>query len=208
MATGLTGLEVNAFVNLRNLEWMDLTSNNLQSVSESSFNGLSNMLDLYLIQCGLSNLRNAWFRDMRRLQELHIEFNEIRELPNGVFANLDSLIHLYLGYNNLTQVTTAPFGENAFNIIVLSLTQNQVLSIEPILFDRLENINAIEMTGNVCNQQNIVNIQQNREASRVRLRRCFDNFGPRFINCQYAPMGGFYSCVLTVRNAEGEFQVV
>jgi Leucine-rich repeat (LRR) protein len=204
MATGLTGLEVNAFANLRNLEWMDLTSNNLQSVSESSFNGLSNMLDLYMIQCGLSNLRTSWFRDMRQLRELHIEFNEIRELPNAIFANLDSLTNLYLGYNNLTQITTAPFGDTAFNIIVLSLTQNQVLSIEPVLFDRLENVNSIELLENVCYSGNLVNIQQNRDSTRVRLRRCFDNFGPRFINCHYAPIGGNYGCTLTVRNAEGE----
>lgn len=41
--------------------------------------------------------------------------------------------------------------------------------------------------------------------SRVRLRRCFDNFGPRFASCAYSPIGGEYSCTLSIRNAEGKF---
>lgn len=208
MGNNLLGLEVNAFSNLRNLAWLDMTSNPLSTVSDSSFNGLSNMRDLYLIQCELSNLRPTWFRDMPILEELHLEFNGIRSLPDGIFANLDSLTNLYLGYNNLTQFSIAPIGETAFNIEVLSLTQNQVLSLEPALFDKLENVNSIEMGGNVCNNQNIVNIQQNREQSRLRLRRCFDNFGPRFIRCAYSAMAGNYGCTLTVRNAEGKFMTL
>lgn len=205
MGNNLQGIEVNAFSNLRNLAWLDMTANPLLSVSESSFNGLTGMRDLYLIQCNLTVLNPVWFRDMPLLEDLHIEFNQISELPAGIFANLESLTNLYLGYNNLTEMSIAPLGETAFNLIVLSLTQNQVDAIEPELFDRLENINSIEMTGNVCNQQNIVNIQQNRAESRIRLRRCLDNFGPRFIECRYSSIGGNYACTLSVRNNEGEF---
>lgn len=208
MANNLNGLELNAFSNLRQLAWLDMTSNPLTTIFDSSFNGLSNMRDIYLIQCELSNLRPTWFRDMPALEQLHLEFNEISDLPVGIFSTLDSLTNLYLGYNNLTQFSIAPLGETAFNIEVLSLTQNQVMSLEPALFDKLENVNAMEMGGNVCTNENIVNIQNNREQSRMRLRRCFDNFGPRFINCNYSAMGGNYGCTLTVRNAEGEFMTL
>jgi hypothetical protein len=204
MANNLRGIEVNGFANLRNLAWLDMTSNPLFTVSESSFNGLVNMRDLYLIACELNNPRPAWFREMRILEELHIELNGIRELPDGIFENLDAITNIYLGYNNLTHVSLAPFGEAAFNIEVLSLLQNEVDSIEPLLFDRLENLNTIEMGGNICNQLNLFNIHLDRPLARARLRRCFDNYGPRFINCNYMPMNGEYSCSLTVRNAEGE----
>lgn len=205
MGNNLRGIEVNGFANLRNLAWLDMTANPLFSVTDSAFNGLVSIRDLFLIQCELNNLRPAWFRDMRMLEELHIELNGISNLPNGVFENLDAITNLYLGYNNLTQITLAPFGEASFNIEVLSLTQNQVNAIEPVLWDNLENLNSIEMGGNVCNQLNLFNIQQDREMSRARLRRCFDNFGPRFANCAYMPISGEYSCSLTIRNAEGEF---
>lgn len=206
MANNFNGLEVNAFSNLRNLAWLDLTSNPLFTISDSSFNGLSRMRDLYLIQCELSNLNPIWFRDMPILEDLHLEFNGIQNLPDGIFANLEAMTNLYVGYNNLTEFSIAPLGETAFNLEVLSLTQNQINAIEPALFDKLENINSIELFGNICNDQNIVNIQNNRDQSRVRLRRCFDNFGPRFIRCAFSSMAGNYGCTMTVRNAEGELQ--
>lgn len=204
MANNLRGIEVDAFRGLERLAWLDMTANPLQFVTDSSFNGLVGIRDLYLIACDLSNLRPAWFRDMRILEELHIEFNEIENLPNGIFENLEALTNLYIGYNNLTQLSLAPFGEAAFNIEVLSLTQNEINAIEPLLFERLENVNSIEMGGNVCSQLNLFNIQENRGSAQIRLRRCFDNFGPRFASCRYSPIGGEYSCTLSIRNAEGE----
>lgn len=208
MGNNIRGVEVNGFANLRNLAWLDMTANPLFTVTDSSFNGLVNIRDLYLIACELNTLRPIWFREMRILEELHIELNGITNLPNGVFENLESLTNVYLGYNNLTQISLAPFGETAFNIEVLSLLQNQINQIEPLLFDKLENLNSIEMGGNVCSQLNLFNVRDDRITARTRLRRCFDNFGPRFIACVYRPIDGEYSCEMSVRNAEGEFEII
>ncbi|KAG5666388.1 hypothetical protein PVAND_014417 [Polypedilum vanderplanki] len=202
-ANYITTLPSNGFANIRNLEWLDMTANEFQSLPDDAFVGLDRLRMLYLIACNLRQPNALWFEALPELVELHLELNEITDLSNGVFNGLRRLTNLYLGYNELSELTTAPFGGSLMNIEVLSVLNNQVSAIHNFFFHVAENLNALELGGNSCSSQNFINIQNERSATQSALRRCFDNFGPEFINCNYQASGGNYSCVLTLRNPNG-----
>lgn len=171
MANEISQLPSLGFANLRNVQWIDFTANELTELPPSdAFEGLVSLTHLYVIACNLHTLNANWFNPMTSLVELHVEMNDISELTNDVFNGLRRLDGLFLGYNQLTEMTSAPFGRILVNLEVLSLLRNQIFAISDEFFLRAENLDALELYDNVCSLENHFNINNNRNAVRDRLR--------------------------------------
>lgn len=174
MSNSLESLPNNAFGCLgTNLRSLTLSSNRHIQIPVTAFPTLSNLLELYLIDCGLSNPNPSWFRAMQSLVELHLESNGIRSLPDGIFSVSTRLANVYLSMNSFTELTAAPFGGNVGALEVVSLIRNSVSRVDPNFFDSAVNLRSLYLSGNVCISENFEISSSNRNSVRQQLESCF-----------------------------------
>ncbi|XP_044738513.1 insulin-like growth factor-binding protein complex acid labile subunit [Chrysoperla carnea] len=112
-----------AFQFYGDLQYVDLSSNHLMSMSKTMFD------------------------NQKKLQELHLNKNHIAVITNITFQGLKSLTVLNLRENYLEQLT-----EKLFSILPrleeLNLGQNRITSIDPLAFDGLNSLRVLYLDDN------------------------------------------------------------
>ena len=91
--TDLTGLQ--NIPNINQVISLDLSENQLQTLSDNIFNGLQNLQYLYLTNNQLQTLPANIFNGLHKLRLLSLGFNQLQTLPDNVFNDLDQLTVLY-----------------------------------------------------------------------------------------------------------------
>ncbi|XP_006863546.1 PREDICTED: platelet glycoprotein Ib alpha chain [Chrysochloris asiatica] len=97
---------------LPNLIILDVSFNNLASVSPSVLDGLSQLQQLDLRGNGLRDLSSGLLAPTPKLQKLNLANNKLAKLPPGLLDGLDDLDTLYLQENWLHTVPKGFFGEH------------------------------------------------------------------------------------------------
>ncbi|CBJ30846.1 similar to CG1848-PA, isoform A/ leucine rich repeat protein [Ectocarpus siliculosus] len=87
-----------------------LVENELTTLPEGIFGGLSAMEILYLWHNELTTLPEGIFQNATALQQLSLYGNQLTTLPEGIFGGLTALGYLWLTYNNLTTLPEGIFG--------------------------------------------------------------------------------------------------
>lgn len=119
----LCSLTNSTFSGLSSLETLILAHNHIESLPEGLFESLPNLLLLDLGHNRLSNLQSRVFSGLHKLEELHLQFNNISDISGGAFLHLKNLRRLFLHRNPLTSVDSALDGLGYLNTLVLSYTQ-------------------------------------------------------------------------------------
>lgn len=86
---------------LTNLQWLDLSGNQLTTLPVDLFAGLINLRTLYLSNNRLTTLLVGLFTELTNLQTLWLSVNRLTTLPAGLFAGLTNLLRLDLSANPL-----------------------------------------------------------------------------------------------------------
>ena len=124
----LTSLSEKIFVPLIKLQELDICRNKLTSLPEKIFASLTNLQILNIFYNQLISLPENIFAPLISLQELYISFNQLISLPENIFAFLTSLRILDLAFNQLTSLP-----ENIFtpltSLQTLSISCNQLISL-------------------------------------------------------------------------------
>jgi len=128
----LTTLPENIFSGLTNLEILIITGNKLQTMPAGIFTGLNKLRWLYLNSNRLQTLPAGIFAGLDELWLLDLSSNKLQTLPVGIFDGLTSLVELKLNEN---QLTTLPIGifKDPYSLLLLDLTNNPLSSESGIL---------------------------------------------------------------------------
>ena len=95
---------ISSIVPYPNLEYLDLSENELIDIEDSVFSALASLKFLYLQNNRLTAVTERTFQGLGTLKELDISHNEIRILPDKIFSDLQELESLNLAGNGIGQI--------------------------------------------------------------------------------------------------------
>jgi Leucine-rich repeat (LRR) protein len=130
--------------------------------------------------------------------------NQIPNLPRNVFDRLTNLRTLYMYNNQIRELTVDSFGSSLGSLRMLYVIFNQISAIDPTFIDNANNLDQLYMSGNLCSDQNFIDIQDRLQFVRNGLQLCTNNYLANHIRCVYTLTNdGQYVCNLEINNPLG-----
>ena len=142
-------VEASAFQNFAELEFLDLSSNGISSISPDAFRGLNKLIYLDLHDNNLTAINENWFDDLANLERLDLGANQLVEVADTAFKNLPKLMGLHLGSNIIEIVRRRMFHNNQ-QLETIDLEYNQIKEIESGSFAHLDKLSRLVLSGNKC----------------------------------------------------------
>ncbi|XP_034018897.1 leucine-rich repeat neuronal protein 3 [Thalassophryne amazonica] len=130
---------------LANITEIDLSQNNLSSISDIHLGPLSQLLSLHLEENWIGELPENCLPDMTNLQELYMNHNLITSISPMAFRGLSNLIRLHLNSNKLQAINKEWF-QAMPNLEILMIGENPVVSIDDMNFRHLGNLRSLVLT--------------------------------------------------------------
>ncbi|XP_001353767.3 insulin-like growth factor-binding protein complex acid labile subunit [Drosophila pseudoobscura] len=137
-------VEPNAFRGLKELQFLDLTTNEQVNVT------LGENANLRYLSIGNNNVRDFLWRRLRglpNLEELHLDSNWLENLDMGLFLALPRLRLLNVSNNNLCEIKgslfTGPSGRAP--LVLLDYSSNNVRVLEDSVFAKLGNLRTLNL---------------------------------------------------------------
>ncbi|XP_043944742.1 leucine-rich repeat neuronal protein 3 [Protopterus annectens] len=127
---------------LVNLTELDLSQNNLSSVTDITLGQMYHLLSLHLEENKLTELPDQCFSGLPNLQELYINHNLIFTVMPEAFMGLDNLLRLHLNSNKLRIINRKWFDFTP-NLEILSISENPIIQIEESNFKPLNNLRSL-----------------------------------------------------------------
>ena len=124
----LTNLLSGIFSNLHNVEELDLSSNKLLTLPPGIFSNLHNLKELDLSHNELLTLPPGIFSNLHNLEKLDLSRNKLLTLPRGIFSNLRKLKQLRLSYNQLDELPSDIFSP-LVSLERLDLSNNELIAL-------------------------------------------------------------------------------
>jgi len=180
------------FLNLQNLKWLALEGNKISEIPLKCFAKLVNLERLILYGNKIKILNLDSFDGLEKLQTLNLNNNEISDLPVGVFSQLRSLQDLSLSNNKLTTIHSDSFGIHN-QLTTVWLGNNKINVIDEKFIDNTA-VSTLNMNNNICSQQ----LTGIRSQIKSNLKKCFDNYQPRFQPVQVNSCGKGLKAVNTI----------
>ncbi|XP_070564548.1 chondroadherin-like [Ptychodera flava] len=160
-------LERDTFLQLPNLELLEIPLVRLTAVQVGAFNGLTALVDLKLDQNYLTNLETGTFDGLINLMWLGLNHNKINSLPMSIFRDLQKLKFLHLEGNMLTELEAGAF-DGLVNLTQLMISHNQFIEVpvkglRSIPGDTLQVLNLGDnmikaLPANIFNIENLKNV--------------------------------------------------
>ncbi len=127
---------------------LDLSFNQLITLSDGVFNGLSrlNFLDLSFNRL-FSTISDGVFSGLNQLNYLDLSYNRLNTLSDGVFSELSQLNYLDFWDNQLSTLSDGVFSELS-QLNYLNLNSNQLSVLSEGIFSRLSQLNSLSLGGN------------------------------------------------------------
>lgn len=128
----------------RNLEFLDVSHNQLVSLDKENFSALKHLRILLLNRNMISTLQNETFRGLSNLTILQLNENILEDIPPGVFSHLSKLELLDLSQNRMSSID-----DNAFaglkNLKTLLLRDNKLTHIPSDSFQPLSKLFKLDL---------------------------------------------------------------
>ena len=146
----LKALGDDVFKALKNLQTLSIHNNKIETItSESLFSSLVSLENIDLSHNQLATISEALFSNLVNLRELNLQHNLIEELKQNTFKGLEQLMTIKLNNNKLSSIDGIEF--NLDNLISdLDLSMNMIVSInlESNPFQKLSNLTQLSLRGN------------------------------------------------------------
>lgn len=142
-------IEIGAFLGLRCLNELDLRYNNLTEIMEGTFEGLSQLENLWLNNNLLESTPDSGmaFLHLVNLRQLHMANNRIKSLQKIAFDSLTNLELLDLSYNKIRVIEDTVFN-SLVNLNTLLLNNNYLTKITPQNWENLAKLYSLNLADN------------------------------------------------------------
>lgn len=176
----------NQFEENTNLTSLNLANNNLRSknLPEDIFLNLKNLEDLNLNQNLLETIKPRWFENLISLKILDLSHNNLEKLPENSFINLNHLNILYVDFNKITELQRMSFGNNS-ELRILTVDNNLIIRIDQDFFENYKKLEYFSSRENECfngfilgSSEHPINFE-NEEILKL-LSECYQNDGSGF----------------------------
>ncbi|XP_038107738.1 follicle-stimulating hormone receptor isoform X2 [Culex quinquefasciatus] len=141
-SNNISSLPNKSFDTLPNLEELILSNNQIEQIDSEAFYGLSSLKKLVLQNCALTRIPSDALRRIRTLAALHLDSNLIADVENVTFRGFNYLKSLRLEGNLLQRIPTeALIGLRSLE--ALNLGSNLLTTIKAGDFPLLENLHIL-----------------------------------------------------------------
>ncbi|XP_039989043.1 leucine-rich repeat neuronal protein 3-like [Xiphias gladius] len=127
---------------LANITEIDLSQNNISSVTDVCLGSLPQLLSLHMEENWIQELSDSCLASLPNLQELYINHNLIFSINPRAFQGLSRLLRLHLNSNRLTSVNSQWF-QQLPNLEILMLGENPILELSDMNFKPLANLRSL-----------------------------------------------------------------
>ncbi|XP_036369232.1 leucine-rich repeat-containing protein 15-like isoform X3 [Octopus sinensis] len=136
-----------AFTGLSNLKELVLGANNIETIKEGAFTGLSNLKELDLSKNKISTIKDGTFKGLSNLKELNLGNNKISRIEKEMFQGLHNLEELDLSKNKISTIKDGTF-KGLSNLKELYLRWNNISTIKEGVFTGLSNLETLRLSNN------------------------------------------------------------
>ncbi|XP_062567806.1 slit homolog 2 protein-like [Saccostrea cucullata] len=159
------------FTNPSYIEILDLSHNNLTSLTKKDFEKFINVHTLYLNENKISDIENGTFSSLIHLSVLNLSCNSLRTIDKGVFCNLKNLLMLYLKRNFIEKLSLDVF-HNVPKLQYISFAENLLYGFEECTFP-IPSLQVLVLDDNTLSSipSHIFNCTPNLHAIRLNLNR-------------------------------------
>ncbi|CAL8337959.1 unnamed protein product [Arctogadus glacialis] len=130
---------------LTNITEIDLSQNNLTSISDVQLGSLPQLLSLHMEENWIQVLPGSCLAELPNLQELYMNHNLISSISHTAFEGLHRLLRLHLNSNKLKVISKEWF-EATPSLEILMIGENPVIFIDDMNFKPLVNLRSLVLT--------------------------------------------------------------
>ncbi|XP_015908342.1 carboxypeptidase N subunit 2 [Parasteatoda tepidariorum] len=128
----------------RNLEFLDLSINHIQTLDNDSFVDLRHLKIILLNRNMITTLQNDTFKGLGTLEVLHLNENYLQELSAKVFVQLENLETLDLSQNSISNIDPEAFF-GLKKLKTLFLRDNKLANIPSTPFQYLSKLIKLDL---------------------------------------------------------------
>lgn len=168
----LDSLEPNVFDHLKNMESIELISNQFIDLPIGLFSMNTKLNKIRLLLCSnlkmlpagllaqkshltevsiennrMQSLPGDLFKESSNIRDISFQTNRLKTLPDGIFSSQTKLKQLDLSENQLTELPDSLFS-NARSLKVIKLSENKLNIISQRLFSGLTNLTEVDLSHN------------------------------------------------------------
>ncbi|XP_010881515.1 leucine-rich repeat neuronal protein 3 [Esox lucius] len=130
---------------LANITEIDLSQNNISSVSDVHLGSLPRLLSLHMEENWVQVLSDSCLPSLPNLQEFYINHNLIASIHPGAFQGLGRLLRLHLNSNHLTGISRDWF-EPLPHLEILMIGENPIVKLSDMNFKPLVNLRSLVLS--------------------------------------------------------------
>ena len=134
-----------AFAKCSNVEFLDLTLNEITKVNSETFQDMTSLRNLVLARNYLQQFPTLALQPLQSLRELDVSQNNITSIE---IEPLNGLVNLLMSHNNISAIGNHTF-DVLKNLKMLDLSYNPMRTISPVGLESLTKISSIKL--NDCN---------------------------------------------------------
>lgn len=177
----LKSIHPNSFKNTGNLIKIFLQNNRIKQIISYGFVDAKNLKLLDLSNNEIVKVLSNAFAGLESLENLFLSNNKISYFDDEIFANLENLVNIELNNNQLTMIVSNLFTKVHKKLSTISLNFNEINEISPHVFDSLESLKILLLSGNKCVDISFSDrvIQEN-TSIKMELIECFKNYRKNF----------------------------
>lgn len=128
IGAGVEEIDHNAFSHLINLEYLDLSQNELSKLFDYMFEDMSNLQKLILNHNSIKIIDSSEFSNLTNLRELHVKKNELKSIYRTTFIGLTNVEIIDLSGNPILYIQENSFDScNELKRLILESTNHLVI---------------------------------------------------------------------------------
>lgn len=121
---------ISCLQNVNNITELDISMNNISSISNDSFFMFYNLQRLNLSNNNIQTLNTGVFLNLWNLQELDLSFNKLERLQAGLI-DVVKLQSVWFNNNNISEVEPGIVGSATVSLVYFNLNNNSLTYLDP-----------------------------------------------------------------------------
>ncbi|CAH2088223.1 unnamed protein product [Euphydryas editha] len=146
-SSNITALEINVFDGLHNIEYIDLSRNEIKRTEHGLFARLTRLRHLNLSRNHIEDIPRFTFADLYSLDVLDVSHNRLHVIPFQVFGPMTELQYLDISYNKIATFLDYYFKPNR-QLRTLFLNNNSLVKITSNALVNLKELETLDISSN------------------------------------------------------------